>query len=56
MAKYEPRKTTIDSKTWWVPFNLTTKRYSTLAILGKYRTQKGCAAAIKFYERCYGGI
>ena len=56
MAKYEPRQRTTGGKTWWEPWNPRTNRYSTLAALGKYRTQKGCAAAIKFYERCYGGI
>ena len=55
MARLEPRqRTAIDGKVWWVAYDLRKQRYSTLVMLGKYRTKKACDAAIRFYARCMG--
>lgn len=53
-SKYEPRQNEVEGKIYWMPYNTVKKKYSTLTAFDKYKTKRACAAAIKFYERCFG--
>lgn len=44
--RFAPRKrTALDGRVWWAPFDALTGRFSTLTIHGKYKTRRDCLAA-----------
>lgn len=47
------KRIAIDGKTWWVPYDEDTKKYSTITVLGKYKTKKDCQDAIDSYKDKY---
>ena len=45
---FEPRKrTAIDGRVWWYPFDNTTHEWCTLSFRGKYKLRRDCEQAIK---------
>jgi len=45
-TRFEPRKrTALDNRVWWCPFDKLNDRFSTFVIHGKYKTRRECAAA-----------
>ena len=47
------KRTSLDGKTWWVPYDEDEQKYSTLTVLGKYKTKKDCQDAIDRYKYKY---
>lgn len=46
----EPRqRTAVDGKTWWVAYDTEEQKYSTITMIGKYKTRKECQQAIDKY-------
>lgn len=41
------KRTAIDGKVWWVPWDCQEHSYSTLLCFGKYKTKRECELAIK---------
>ena len=51
-----PRKrTAIDGKTWWCVYNIVKGDWSTYTCFGRYKTEKSCWYAIKYYTRIWRG-
>ena len=51
---FEPRKrTALDGRVWWVPYNVTVNAWNTFTVWGKYRTRKACAFSIRYAKENY---
>jgi len=50
-CKYTPRKrTALDGRTWWYPYNKVEHEWSALTCHGKFKTKKACQTAINKYH------
>lgn len=50
-GKYEPRKrTALDGKVWWYPFDVINHKWSTLLCHGKHKTKWECEYYINLYH------
>lgn len=48
------KRTALDGKVWWVPYDTKENKYSTFICHGRYKTKKECQYRIDYCEREYG--
>ena len=43
------KRTAVDGKTWWCPYDTIKDEWSTIIYFGKYKTKKACQRDIEYW-------